>query len=60
MRTLIDPPGGWRYGFPKPYDEDFDGPYEDFLVKNGYPKDEVELALSYSWVTVLEDTDETT
>lgn len=39
---MIDPPGGWKYGFPKalpnPEPADFDG----WLVSEGYPKSEIE------------------
>jgi hypothetical protein len=44
--TIVDPPGGWRFGFPKPLDETI--PYEEFLLKNGYPKEDIDLALNYS------------
>lgn len=38
---MIDPPSGWMYGFPKPYNP---RPYqstEDWLMENGYPEDQV-------------------
>lgn len=34
----VDPPSGWRYGFPKLYDPAKDGPMREWLVKSGYPK----------------------
>jgi hypothetical protein len=34
----VDPPQGWRYGFPKLYDPSKDGPMREWLVKSGYPK----------------------
>jgi hypothetical protein len=40
---MIDPPGGWRYGFPKAYDRVADG--DDmmaWLVKEGYPQAEID------------------
>ena len=38
---MIDPPSGWRYGFPKEMPEgDFD--IEKWLVDNGYPKSEID------------------
>lgn len=33
MATIIDPPSGWQYGFPKPI------PEEAFVDENGCPKD---------------------
>ena len=34
----VDPPSGWRYGFPRLYDPRSDGPMRVWLVKNGYPQ----------------------
>jgi len=43
-KFYIDPPSGWRYGFPAVYDKDKDGTIEEFLLKKGYPKSEVKFA----------------
>ena len=43
MRTMIDPPGGWKFGFPKALPENHKP--EDtkkWLVENGYPEKEIE------------------
>jgi hypothetical protein len=60
--TVIDPPGGWRYGFPKPVHEEFHTLGSDFdlarwLVAEGYPEKDIGLALKYSryWETEIED-----
>ena len=45
--TFIDPPSGWRYGFPREYDRDKDGPVTDFLLHHGYPEEEIPFACSY-------------
>ena len=40
-QLLIDPPQGWRYGFPKPIDLTRIHNRQhlvDFLIDNGYPK----------------------
>lgn len=42
--TLVDPPSGWRYGYPKPLEED----YRAQLIRDGYPPEEIEFALQYS------------
>lgn len=45
--TYIDPPSGWKYGFPRslpPGIEDMTA----WLIEQGYPENEVELALKYS------------
>lgn len=58
---IIDPPSGWRYGFPKPVPEDFhtsDIDLSKWLIGEGYPESDIELALKYSryWETEIEDT----
>lgn len=47
----IDPPSGWRYGFPKILPDELVGNTEvlsKWLVSNGYPEEDLELALKYS------------
>ena len=44
MVTIVDPPSGWRYGFPAPLEQD----YEAQLRRMGYPDEDVPLALQYS------------
>lgn len=43
---FIDPPSGWRYGFPRRYN-DQNGPMRDFLIHHGYPETEVDFALEH-------------
>ncbi len=43
-RLIIDPPAGWRYGFPKPYDNPDNKPLEEWLLDNGYPQKEIDNA----------------
>jgi len=45
--TMVDPPEGWRYGFPKQL-PDGTVNFQQWLVENGYPKDQVDLAVKYS------------
>ena len=47
MKTkIIDPPSGWKYGFPKPIPEGIIGkgevPLVTWLVDNGYPQEEID------------------
>ena len=35
---MIDPPSGWRYGFPKELTVDGTQTVTEWLVDNGYPK----------------------
>jgi hypothetical protein len=36
-KIWIDPPEGWRYGFPAIYDPNTDGQMSDWIVRKGYP-----------------------
>jgi len=38
---MIDPPSGWKYGFPKEIPEDVENTTQ-WLVDNGYPKKLIE------------------
>jgi hypothetical protein len=44
---MIDPPEGWRYGFPRGYDGAKDGTMREFLLSHGYPLKDVDFALQY-------------
>jgi hypothetical protein len=43
-KFYVDPPSGWQYGFPAPYDEKKDGSLQDFFLSKGYPKKDVKWA----------------
>jgi hypothetical protein len=48
---MIDPPSGWRFGFPKPVPEHFFSEGFDlggWLIECGYPVADVPLATKYS------------
>ena len=34
----VDPPEGWRYGFPRLYDPAADGDMTEWMIRNGYPE----------------------
>lgn len=58
---MIDPPSGWLYGFPKIVHEEFHTLGEDFdlarwLISEGYPEKDIDLALKYSryWEVEIE------
>ena len=41
-KKMIDPPGGWLYGFPKELPEEVqDLDINTWLVENGYPASEI-------------------
>ena len=45
----VDPPSGWRYGFPKL--KKCNKPMKEWLIENGYPRDEADFGTTYirSW-----------
>ncbi len=46
-KIYIDPPSGWKYGFPRELPEDV-ADLRQWLLDYGYPEKDVELALKYS------------
>ena len=34
----VDPPEGWRYGFPRLYDPAAEGDMTEWMIRNGYPE----------------------
>jgi len=47
ITRIVDPPGGWRYGFPKPCSDEVWHDHEkfkDFLSEAGYPERDLEFA----------------
>ena len=38
--TLVDPPYGWRYGFPKIKPDNVDNLFE-WLISEGYPESQI-------------------
>jgi hypothetical protein len=46
---IIDPPEGWKHGFPKIIPQEFLGDkLGEWLIANGYPEEDLEFALKYS------------
>lgn len=41
-RHMIDPPGGWKYGFPKEVPNPTPSDMMAWLVSEGYPKEEMD------------------
>ena len=48
-RKMIDPPEGWRYGFPKEIPEHVDNTRQ-WLIENGYPEKEIDALGDYFFV----------
>jgi hypothetical protein len=36
--TMVDPDGGWKYGFPKQLPASHEGDLTPWLIENGYPQ----------------------
>jgi hypothetical protein len=57
-KTMIDPALGWKYGFPKVYDNPDNLSMKEWLIKNGYPEKELNKAGEAAWVRTWEEEDE--
>jgi hypothetical protein len=44
-KIWIDPPEGWRYGFPAVFDTESSEYIQDWLVTKGYPQAQVAWAM---------------
>lgn len=47
-KRFIDPPEGWKYGFPKEMPCDTAVDLSEWLFGEGYPADLIPLAMKYS------------
>ena len=58
MTTYVDPPSGWRYGFPKALPADFPegGSLIPWLLENGYPQHEVDTCGKHFYCRFWEET----
>lgn len=43
--TYYDPPSGWQYGFPKVYAPLPEESFEETLLRDGYPRHLLDLAM---------------
>ena len=50
---MIDPPSGWRYGFPKVIPEDVTDTIQ-WLLDNGYPQHEIDICRSEEHTSELQ------
>ena len=51
---IVDPPSGWRYGFPKELPEGKS--YLELLREANYPEEDIDLALEYTRQWFEDDT----
>ena len=54
--TMVDPPSGWKYGFPKELPENVVD-FRQWLIDNGYPESEVDFGMKYcrQWKQKVEE-----
>lgn len=51
MPTIVDPPSGWLYGFPKEIPTHIltnNEAFTKWLLEQGYPEKDIKLALEHS------------
>lgn len=48
-QLFADPPSGWMYGFPKPYDRVKNPDLKAWLVSEGYPQEDIDAHGNYFW-----------
>lgn len=58
--TIIDPPSGWKYGFPKILPNEFNNKNFDlknWLLMNNYPENDIDLAIQFSryWCSHIDE-----
>ena len=58
MPQMIDPPSGWRFGFPKVLPESDKHRVLEWLVEEGYPQHEIDALGDYFICRYWEKTDE--
>jgi hypothetical protein len=51
----VDPPSGWRYGFPRLYDPAKDGDMVEWMIANGYPETLARQGLACTFTEWKED-----
>lgn len=55
MALMIDPPDGWRYGFPKPIPKEHQTRTLEWLVEEGYPQQQIDALGDYFIVRYWEE-----
>lgn len=58
MATMIDPPSGWKYSFPKEIPKDRMQDYTTWLVEQGYPQEEIDALGKYFYCRFWEQPDQ--
>ena len=56
MTLMVDPPSGWKYGFPKAKPDDATHPIA-WLLSEGYPQSEIDKMGSSFFIRTWEEMD---
>ena len=46
-KLVVDPPSGWRYGFPMVWDKELEPDLKTFLRAKGYPEKDLDFAMNH-------------
>jgi len=57
-KLMIDPPSGWKYGFPKPLPDGVEN-IKEWLLENGYPQREIDLCGKHFYYRTWEQSNDT-
>jgi hypothetical protein len=49
--VFYDPPSGWNYGFPKPFNPLPDESLVETLIRDGYPAKDAVFGAKHCWFT---------
>jgi hypothetical protein len=59
--TMIDPPSGWRYGFPRVLPEEAKDRTQEWMIEQGYPQFEIDKMKEHFycryWEAEVEESD---
>ena len=61
MSKVIDPPSGWKYGFPKAVPDEILEDHTalaEWLIEEGYPIEDLDQAMKYSRILTFPDGDD--
>jgi hypothetical protein len=50
----VDIPFGWKYGFPKPYNPREGEQLNEWLLRNGCPKEDIDFAMQHMRIFLTE------
>ena len=54
MRLMVDPPTGWKYGFPKVCPKEHQHRILDWIKEQGYPDKEIEACGKHFYIRCWE------